>query len=178
MINNTEEFYSAIDENKEYNFALLKSIKDVFDEALSAKEYAKVCLVPQMIDTKRLFMTGEMSRIRSLLKIYADEREMGCDCFLEDTESFDSLYSKYLKTVLMLRRIEQFSEQDLLSEAYEYLSNIKLSPVALIMILQNEYYEKRKGIAFAYYKYIKNSLSENEERVWIKCFSKAGYLDE
>lgn len=173
-----DEKYEAIANNKIYNDDLLARVKEVINTAIKKSDYTLMYEIPDMYDEKRFVLTAEIARVNNIILIAANEsRFRKRDCFLDDVSDYDSLYSKYIQSVLMLRRIEMYSGEEFAEPAYDYVSNQKLSPESIIAILDKEYFEKKNEVIKNIFFRQEGNLSDSEKLEWLSNISEE-YHDE
>ncbi len=81
----------------------------------------------------------DLIRIYHFLVASDREHEMGLTMTISDVQTIDDLRYKYIRTQMMLRRIEMRLPNELQIEAFNYLLQKAISPVFVFIILNNEY---------------------------------------
>lgn len=169
---NRDSNFAEICCKKEYNIFFIKKIKECFDEALKSGEYLKIFQSMQGLDEELFVMTGEYSRILNLVKILVEEMQgKSNSLFFQGTACFDELYDKYLRTILMLRRLELYGDEDFAELAYAYFAINRLSSFALKVFLDKEYFENKHAIVTKLFSFYLADLDEKEKNDWKNNFA-------
>jgi len=93
-------------------------------------------------------MSVDIRRVHHVFISVINEYDNGLHIFLEDVNDLKELRYKYIKTQMLLRRIEMGLPDHLQQEAFEFATASTISPYFLSVILNNEYscFSQRKRI--------------------------------
>jgi len=172
-INNELERTRSLQEKNDY---IIRKVRYSFNTVIKTGDKTPFLAILDSMNDQDYIESGETRRIGLMAVIYQHETEKyGKNIFCANVESYEELYDKYIKTILMLRRVEQGENDVFADEAYSYLEKISISPEALITILSSEYFEKKKEIAIKTFLSLEKTLDDNMKIDWIDTI-KRNYL--
>ncbi len=160
--------FNLIAERAEFNKNLLRETEDTITRFLASGEIAPVLNLMDKMSDKHFIMSAEMARVCNLLSIYSEEiKYHDSSLFFTGLSSFGELYDRYIYAIFMLRRIEQAPADEFAEAAYAFLAEPFITPEALMIILEKEYFEQRKNIITALYSRYSESININSKIEWL-----------
>lgn len=181
MMEDVNQRFESITARKPFHDDLLKKVKLIISDSIASNNFSKAVNIPNLYDKDKFILDSEFNRINTILLIYLNEKEAQNDeYFYQGTDNYDGLFFKYIKTTLMLRRVEMNFDEAFIGEAFEYLKTI--SPEAIITILDCELFEHREKIAISVFENLHSNNEINERIKWLcslyKRYKEEWMLDE
>lgn len=119
---------------REENLQYLQRMRGIFDGACRAREVDQLSEIGEILKKPHFILSGESGRMVKMV---------GTFLFLGECSDYATLAEDYQDAELLLRRFEMCGDWDTINETAEKIAKLGVTPVAILSILKNEYYENR-----------------------------------
>lgn len=137
-----DQYFRELQEHKEEIQAAYYHITDTITSALQKEDYSLLLSLIAWIESPEGQMSyrfsGKPHRILRYLHIIALEYKYRCTLFCTGCRDAESLYDKYVSSLLAMRRILFQLSPESVTEACDYLHANALSPFAIYTIANND----------------------------------------
>ncbi len=140
-IKQIEKQFKEIASSREYCMDVLKKIKEEFNICITNNK-ADLFKIVELYKDPFFYNTAESRRIYIIINIVKRELLLSTtSSFLMDVHDINEAIDKYILVTLALRRINLQISEGLVKQAKEYLISLKLTPSAIMEIINQELFE-------------------------------------
>lgn len=137
-----DQYFRELKEHKEEIQAAYYYITDTITSALQKEDYSLMLSLIAYIESQEGQMSyrfsGKPHRILRYLHIIELEYKYHCTLFCDGCQDSESLYDKYVSSLLAMRRIVFRLSPESVAEACDFLRANTLSPFAIYTIANND----------------------------------------